>query len=113
MKADGGTKMEDFKCNKKWKRVYSKKMKITQSTQGSSESKDLPRKVEQKSLEHQEVRENMKSVSLDTPRQKRKTNPKTDEGTRKRKPENAAIGLKQSPQRRTKATCSRSKERKD
>ena len=87
-------------------------MKITQSTQGFSQSEILPRKVEQKSLEHQEVRGKIKSVSPDTPKQKKKTSPKADEGTKKRKPVNATTGLKQSAQRKVKATRSRSRERK-
>ena len=87
-------------------------MKITQSTQGSSQSEILPKEVEKNSLKHQEVRGKMKSVSPDTPKQKKKTSPKADEGTEKRKPVNATTGLKQSPQRKVKVTRSRSRERK-
>ena len=110
-KADGGNKKRKLSsATRSVKEYIQKKIKITQSAQGFSEFEDLPREIEHNSLEHQEVRGKMKSVSPNTPKQKKKTSPKADEGTRKRKPVNATTGLKQSPQKRIKAIHSRSRE---
>ena len=89
------------------------KKKITQRTQGSSESEDIQSEFEECSLDQQKVRGIMKSVTPETSKQKRKSTPKVDEGPIKKRQLNATTVPKQSSPKRTKVTRSRSKERKD